>query len=115
MHEVQEKISNLPARQQLALWVILRMDNADKKDIGFLSSKFAKKFKRYVSEDVKKDSEDYGRFVGGVLSGLYRNSFLKRISGGRDKLWVLSDDVNKNFEEYQKRLFVVKTYWSLLK
>ena len=111
MNKVQEKISYLPPTQQVALWVILRIPNADEDGFRFFSHEFADKFKKFTSEMINKNYDDYGKFVGGVLSGLSRNGFLKRLYGGRDKLWTLSGEVKRNFKEYKKYLFEVKRYW----
>jgi hypothetical protein len=112
MNEVQEKISYLPPTQQIAFWVILKMPGVDEKDFRFFSHEFAKEFRRFASSKVSGNSEEYGKFIGGVLSGLFRNGLLKRVSGGRSKLWTLSGEVRKNFEEYKKFLLEVKTYWT---
>lgn len=112
MNKIQEKISYLPPTQQVALWVILRMPNAEKKNFKFFSSDFTTHFRRFASNKTSGDSEEYGKFIGGVLSGLFRNRVLKRLSGGRSKLWTLSDEVKRNFEEYKRYLLEVKTYWT---
>ena len=111
MNEIQEKISYLPPTQQVALWVILRMPNAEEEDFRFFSYEFAESFKKFASDKITRNSKDYGKFIGGVLSGLYRNGILKRLSGGRSKLWTLSDEVKKDFGEYKKYLYEIKTYW----
>lgn len=112
MDKIQEKISYLPPTQQVALWAILKMPNADEKNFKFFSHEFAKEFKNFASIKVQERPEEYGRFVGGILSGLFRNGILKRLSGGRNKVWILSDEIKKNFEDYKKYLFEVKTYWA---
>ena len=50
MNKVQEKISYLPPTQQVALWVILRIPNADEDGFRFFSHEFADKFKKFTSE-----------------------------------------------------------------
>jgi len=112
MDKIQEKISYLPSTQQVAFWVILRMPNAEEESFRFFSHEFAKEFKRFASNIIKENSENYGKFIGGILSGLFRNGILKRLSGGRSKLWTLSDEVKRNFKEYKQNLWEAKTYWS---
>lgn len=112
MNKVQEKISYLPPTQQVALWVILRMPNAERENFKFFSSDFTTHFRRFASNKINGGSEEYGRFIGGVLSGLFRNGVLKRLSGGRSKLWTLSDEVKRSFEEYKRYLLEVKKYWT---
>lgn len=111
-NKIQKRISYLPSTQQVALWVIFRMPRADKDDFKFFSHEFAGQFKRFTNNLVKENPRNYGRFMGGILSGLSRNSILKRLSGGRSKLWTLSDEVKENFEEYKKYLLEVKVYWT---
>ncbi len=112
MDKIKEKISYLPPTQQVAFWLILRMPEAGKKDFKFFSHEFAREYKKFAPKKMKENPEEYGRFVGGILSGLFRNSILKRLSGGRNKAWVLSDDVKRNFREYKKILLEVKAYWT---
>jgi len=107
----KEKITSLPLAQQVALFVILRMPSADRKNFSFLSSQFAKDFKPFVQKYISSNSEEYGKFVGAILSGLSRNDILSRLSGDRDKLWTLSNNVKTNFDQYKKYLFEIKTYW----
>ena len=108
----QNKITSLPLSQQVALWVILRMNSAERKDFSFFSSQFAKKFKPYVIKHLSANPDEYGKFVGAALSGLMRNNILMKLTGDRDKLWTLSKDVKTNFKEFKKKLFEVKVYWN---
>lgn len=109
--EVKEKITSLPLSQQVALWVVLRMDNAGKKNFSFLSSQLAQRFERFVKEHLSSDPDEYGKFVGAILSGLMRNRILIKLTGDRDKMWTLSDEVKENFEDYKNKLFEIKVYW----
>lgn len=97
MVKSQIDINNLSTSQQVALWVILHF-----KHKSFLSSEVAQS---------KFFTEEGGKAIGGILGALYRNGFIEKISGGRDKLWKLSDAIEKNKEDYKNQLFKVKTYW----
>lgn len=110
--KVKEKITSLPLSQQVALWVVLTMENAEKENFSFLSSQFAQKFERFVKEHLKASPEEYGKFVGAILSGLTRNRILVKLTGDRDKMWTPSDEVKENFEDFKNKLFEIKTYWS---
>lgn len=109
--KVRQKIRSLPITQQVALWTILRLPEAGDKDFNFRSSAFAQAVKKFISEDKKKNDAEYGRFIGGILSSLSRNKILRKLSGDRDKLWTLSNEVKANLELYKKLLFEAKTYW----
>ena len=109
--KVKERVTSLPLSQQVALWVILRMEKAEKENFSFLSSKFAQKFGRFVKEHLSSNPEEYGKFVGAILSGLMRNGILTKLTGDRDKMWTLSDEVKENFEGYKNKLFEIKAYW----
>ncbi len=111
MSEVTERVSSLPITQQLGLWVILRMPDATSPIFCFKSSKFAQSIRRFVVPTLINSSVDYGKFTGGVLSGLLRNGLLRRLSGGRDKIWTLSDEVRDEIEEFKEKLLETKTYW----
>lgn len=90
-------IKDLSLNQQVALWVILRLDKK-----AFYSSDIA-------SSDVFTDEGK--KAMGGILSSLYRNGFIEKVSGGRDKLWRLSDTAESNKVVLREKLFKVKTYW----
>ncbi|MBU1066654.1 hypothetical protein KKE60_02555 [Patescibacteria group bacterium] len=87
------------------------MKDSSEKNFSFSSSDFAKVFRPYVKSYLSTDSEEYGKSIGATLSGLLRNEILIRLTGDRDKLWTLSDNVKSNFEEFKKGLFEVKIYW----
>lgn len=106
-----DKVTVLPLSQQVALWLIFRMDNVESDNFKFASSKFANKFKP-LAEKHLSDIGTYGKFVGATLSGLMRNGILIRIAGGRDKVWMISNDVRKHFHDFREQLFKVETFWS---
>lgn len=110
--EVQNKITSLPLSQQVALWVILRMNRVGESDFSFFSSQFAKEFKPFVKKHLSANPDEYGKFVGATLSGLIRNDILTKLTGDRDKLWTLSKEVKNNYQIFKKKLFEVKAYWS---
>ncbi len=109
--KVLNKIRSLPSRQQVGLWLIIRLAGAQNHKFSFKSSEFALKFKSFTTDKVKRNETEYGRFIGGILSGLYRNGLLIKLSGDRDKQWTLSDEIKDNFEMYKSSLFEIKTYW----
>lgn len=90
-------VQSLSSNQQVALWVILRLNQN-----SFYSSDVAKS--KFFTKKGKKA-------VGGILGSLYRNHFIDKVAGGRDKLWKLSDETEKNKQQYKDGLFRVKTYW----
>lgn len=90
-------IKDLSSSQQVALWVILRLDQK-----SFYTSEIAES--KYFTEEGKKA-------IGGILGALYRNGYIEKVSGGRDKLWKLSSEVESRKEDYKNELFKVKTYW----
>ena len=110
--QIQEKITSLPFSQQVALLVIFKMKNVERKDFSFLSSKLANELKPYVKKHLSINQEGYGKFVGAILSGLMRNKILVRLTGDRDKLWTLSEEVKENLNPIKKKLFEIKTYWN---
>ena len=88
-------LRTLPEGQQRVLWYVLR-----ERMVSFRSS----------------DIQDFfpnksGKEMGGLLSGLYRNEVLELISGGRDKSWKLSNELEKNLEKYRSEILEIKTYW----
>ncbi len=109
---IQSKIRALPIRQQIGLWVLLRFADAQNDDFSFHSSEFAEVFQKFLPEKVKKNALDFGRSIGGILSGLSRNGLLTKLSGDRDVLWTFSNEIKKQFEDYKKYLFEMKRYWS---
>jgi len=110
--QVFQQIRSLPLSQQVALWVILRMSKIDEPGFSFYSSTFAKLFKPYVKKHLFTNPEEYGKFVGAALSGLMRNKILIRLTGDRNKLWTISDDIKDNLEKFKKSLFETKVYWN---
>lgn len=92
-----KELDSLPEAQQKSLEVVLRL-----KKPSFRTSEIIPKL------DVSMN----GRSVGGILGSLFRNGYLQRLQGGRDKLWKLSDDVEQQRDEIKKKLNQVKEYWS---
>jgi len=90
-------IKDLSSSQQVALWVILRLNKR-----SFLTSEVAES-KLFTKQGKKA--------IGGIMSALYRNGTIEKVSGGRDKSWKLSPPVEKNKDFYKKELFKVKSYW----
>jgi len=109
---IKNTITSLPLSQQVALWVILRIKGSNEKKFRFSSSDFAKTFRPFVKSYLSTDPKEYGKFVGATLSGLMRNKILIKLTGDRDKLWTLSDNVKNNFKEFKNGLFEMKTYWN---
>lgn len=92
-----KKVVDLPEAQQKALFTILRM----------------RKLAVRTSEVHEKiDSNMTGRSVGAVLGALYRNEYLEKVQGGRDKLWKLSEGAEQIRSEIQQQLARIKQYWS---
>lgn len=87
---------DLPGAQQKALFEILKIQ----KD-AFRTSELV----ALMGEAVD------GRSVGGVLGSLYRNGYLEKVQGGRDKMWKLSDDAEKSAEQVKEQLKSLKSYW----
>lgn len=90
-------IQNLSSSQQVALWVILKLNR--------------KSF--YTSEvtNSKVFTEQGKKAVGGIMSALYRNGIIEKVSGGRDKLWKLNPSVEEEKEFYIQEITKVKAYW----
>ena len=109
---IKSTVTSLPLSQQVALWVILRIKKSSKKNFSFSSSEFAQSFRPFVKSFLSIDPDEYGKFVGATLSGLMRNGIFVRLTGDRDKLWTLSDNVKDNFDQYKKELSEMKIYWS---
>lgn len=90
-------LDNLPEAQQKALSVIL----------------YLKKPSFRTSEVIPKtDDAVSGQSVGGVLGSLFRNGYLQRLQGGRDKLWKLSEEAEQTRSKVEQQLGKVKKYWS---
>lgn len=92
-----KELDSLPEAQQKALAFILRM-----KKPSFRTSEVIPKTDDAVS----------GQSVGGVLGSLFRNGYLQRLQGGRDKLWKLSEEAEQMRSKVQQQLGEVKQYWS---
>jgi len=90
-------LDDLPEAQQKALAAILRMNKP-----AFRTSEIAAKMGKNVN----------GRSVGGVIGSLFRNGYLQRLQGSRDKKWKLSTEADKNRDEIREQLNEVKKYWS---
>lgn len=97
MSKTKLDMNSLSSSQQVALWVILRF-----KEKSFYTSEVAES--KFFTEQGKKS-------IGGILGALLRNGFIVKVSGGRDKLWKLSVEIENNKDFYLKELFKVKTYW----
>jgi len=108
---IDSRIRSLPFSQQVALFVILRMPRSNESNFSFLSSYFAKTFKPYAKKHISTDVEEFGKFIGGILSGLARNNILIKLTGDRDKVWTLSQEVKNNYDNFKKSLFNIKSYW----
>ena len=108
---IKQSINSLPKTQQIALWVIIRLPGSNDQDFSFRTSGFAAQFKKYAADKVKFEEAKYGRFIGGLLSGLSRNKILARVSGDRDTAWTLTNEIKDNLDDYKKYLFEVKVYW----
>jgi len=92
-----KNISDLPEAQQKILSVLLRI-----KKPAFRTSEVVEKI-----EDAPS-----GKSVGGVLGSLFRNGYLQRLQGGRDKLWKLSAEAEQLQESLRQQLSEVKQYWT---
>lgn len=109
--EIPQRIKSLSVIQQVGMWLILKMPRAETDKFTFYSSDFAEKFKRFVSSKRRVNKTKYGRYIGGVLSGLLRKGLLVKISGDRDKLWTIADKIKENYDFYIKLLSEAKAYW----
>jgi hypothetical protein len=103
-----EKIHSLPARQQISLWIILKNFRNKKGVVSFTVNDFCDEAKKYF---VSKDPESIGKIAGGVLSSLVRNEMIIKISGGREKIWSVVDELNKNAKKYESEIFPIVSYW----
>lgn len=95
--ETLKNIRDLPEGQQKILVTLLKI-----KTPTFRTSEVVEKL----------TDEPSGRSVGGVLGSLYRNGYLEKVSGGRDKTWKLSAAAVKATDEIQRQLSDIKRYWS---
>ena len=100
-------VTKLSAKQQIGLYVVLNK-LYDKKNLPFLSSNFAKEMKKYLLID---DPDEYRKTIGGILGALSKNEMIKKISGDKDPLWILPEDIHKNAVEYKNDIFPVVTHW----
>lgn len=105
--EFMEKVLKLPARQQIALWVILKKFHKPK-GTWFTVAEFAEETKKYFLTD---DSKDLARIMGGMLSSLYRNGMVTQLTGGRKPVWQVVPELHKNAEKYREAMFPVISYW----
>lgn len=95
-----KKVNELPQNQQKALYAILLL-----RQRSFLTSEVAKKLSRFGW------SLNEGKSVGGIMSALYRNGFLEKIQGGRNKRWKLSDNAERQLSRIKEMMDSIKTYW----
>lgn len=91
------ELDDLPEAQQKALFLIL-----DLKKPSFRTSEVIKEMDGSVS----------GRSVGAVLGSLYKNGYLEKIQGGRDKMWKLSEKAEQSHRDIKEKFNKVKAYWS---
>jgi hypothetical protein len=110
--KIKQLIRSLPGRQQVGLWVIFNMPEISSDKFSFRSSEFAEKMKRHAVDDIKLDESIYGKFIGGILSGLSRNNLLIKVSGDRDVKWTLPEELLSNADDYKVAILEVKTYWT---
>lgn len=105
--EFLKKVTSLPARQQIALWVILSKFNKPK-GTWFTVADFAEETRKYFLAD---DTTDLARILGGILSSLYRNGMITQLTGGRKPVWQVVPELHKNAKKYRDSMFGVVTYW----
>jgi len=92
-----KKLPDLPEAQQKALGLILKLGKP-----AFRTSELAQK----MGEEVR------GQSAGAVLGALYRNGYLEKVQGGRDKMWKLSAKAEQLSNEIKQQINKVKQYWS---
>ncbi|OGY39488.1 MAG: hypothetical protein A3G57_04205 [Candidatus Andersenbacteria bacterium RIFCSPLOWO2_12_FULL_45_8] len=92
-----KKVHELPETQQRALYAILQL----RKD-SFNTSDVVKKIEYFVE----------GKAAGAVLGALYRNGYLDKVQGGRDKRWILSKQAEAVRDEIRQQISDVKMYCS---
>lgn len=103
----QRNLKELSAKQQISLYTILNK-LTEEKNHPFLSSDFAREMQSLL---LINDPAEYQQTIGGILGALSKNSLIEKISGDKDPLWILPDDIHKNAEKYKKALFPIITYW----
>lgn len=101
------KVTKLPARQQIALWVILKKFHKPK-GTWFTVAEFSEEVKNFFLYD---SLDDLGRILGGLLSSLYRNGMITQLTGGRKPVWQVVPELHKHAEDYRQAMFPVITYW----
>ena len=104
-----EEMRALPAKQQIALWVILREFHSPK-GTWFSAGDFFEKARKYLTAGESAGKEE-ARILGGILSSLVRNGMISQLSGGRKPIWQVVPELHKNASEYAKAIFPVVTYW----
>lgn len=55
-----------------------------------------------------------GHSVGGTIGALFRNDYLQRLQGSRDKMWKLSDEsdeAEKSKKAIKNQLNDLNQYW----
>ena len=101
------RVRALPAKQQIALWVILKKFHK-KEGTWFTVAKFGDEMTKYLSPDKP---EELGRIIGGILSSLVRNEMIEQFTGGRKPIWTVVPELHRNAKEYEKSIFPVVTFW----
>ena len=104
--EFLANVRSLPAKQQLALWVILKHFHTPQ-GTWFTAPDFADKAKKFIVSDEAVAA----RTLGGILSSLVRNGMIEQLSGGRKPVWQVVPELHKHAVEYTKALFPTVTYW----
>lgn len=90
------ELKDLPESQQKTLDTLLRFQKP-----AFRTSEVLEKMGKEMT----------GRSVGAVLGSLYRNKYLDKVQGGRDKMWKLSQKVEAERDDIKKQLGELKVYW----
>lgn len=93
-------LKTLSVKQQLGLFVVLTK-LYDSKNRPFYSSDFAEKIKPFL---LIKDKDEFRRTIGGILGALSKNNVLLKVSGDKDPLWKLPDDIQTNPDHFIKQL-----------
>ena len=105
--ELMQKAKSLPAKQQIALSVILK-EFRKPKGTWFTVPEFADKMKKYLLADTP---EELARIMGGIMSSLVRNGMVKPITGDRKPVWQVAPELHKRAKDYQDSVISVVTYW----
>jgi hypothetical protein len=100
-------VTKLSAKQQVGLYVVLTK-LLDENNRPFYSSDFAREMKSYLLID---DADEYRQTIGGVLGALSKNGLLKKTSGDKDPLWILSEEIHKDAASYKEDILPVVTHW----